>query len=180
MRGVAIAEGADVVFERPLVLEIGAARAEPELSAVLLVGSPVASHGEGLAALAAREGFGSVLSLVMRLQSPEILERPRTRMVDVVAAARRAAVARQPENRRRFGPSERVRTLPVLRAMPPHMHLHVVVAIEGLVADRARELRGTDEDLGGRGDPVLALREALFFVGTVVGAGDSITVLRGG
>ena len=35
-------------------------------------------------------------------------------------------------------------------------YLHVVEAVEGLVADCAGELGGADEDLGGGGDPVLA------------------------
>ena len=54
VRRVPAAEGADVVLERPLVLEVGAADAEPELAAVLLVRAPVAAHGEPLAAAAAR------------------------------------------------------------------------------------------------------------------------------
>src|SRR5688572_662765 len=44
------AEGADVVVEGSLVLEVGAARAEPTLAAVLLVRAPVALDGEGLGA----------------------------------------------------------------------------------------------------------------------------------
>lgn len=74
--GMAIAKGVDVVLERPLVLEIGAARAVPELAAVLLVGSPVASDGEGLAAFPAHEGLDPMLPLVMCLESSEVLERP--------------------------------------------------------------------------------------------------------
>ena len=74
--GVAVAEGLDVVFEGALVLEVGAAGAVPELAAVLLVGAPVAAHGEGLAALAAHEGLDAVLALVVSLEGPEVLERP--------------------------------------------------------------------------------------------------------
>lgn len=36
-------------------------------------------------------------------------------------------------------------------------HLHVVETVEHFVADSARELGGSDEDLSRRRDPVLAL-----------------------
>jgi hypothetical protein len=120
---VAVAEGARVVLERALVLELGAAQAVPEPAAVLLVRAPVALDGERLAALAAQERLQPVLALVVRLQRPEVLERPRPRVVDVVAAPRRAAVARQPEHRRRLHAAERLRALAVLRTVPPHVHL---------------------------------------------------------
>jgi hypothetical protein len=120
---VAVAEGARVVLERALVLELGAAEAVPEPAAVLLVRAPVALHGERLAALAAQEGLQPVLALVVRLQRPEVLERPRPRVVDVVAAPRRAAVARQPEHRRRLHAAEGLRALAVLRTVAPHVHL---------------------------------------------------------
>jgi hypothetical protein len=52
-------------------------------------------------------------------------------VVDVVPAALRAAVARQPHQRRRrrrrrahrHRPSQGLRPLPVLRSVPPHVHL---------------------------------------------------------
>jgi hypothetical protein len=47
-------------------------------------------------------------------------------VVDVVPAPRRAAVARQPQHRRRLRPPQRLRPLPVLRPMPPHMHLQII------------------------------------------------------
>jgi hypothetical protein len=47
------------VIEGALVLEVGAAGAEPALAAVLLVRAPVALDGQGL---------GAVLALVVRLQ----------------------------------------------------------------------------------------------------------------
>ena len=121
--GVSPAEGADVVLEGALVLEVGAAGAVPELAAVLLVGAPVAAHGEGLAALAAHEGLDAVLPAVVRLQRAEVLERPRPRVVDVVPAPRRAAVARQPQHRRRLRAPQRLRALAVLRPVAPHVHL---------------------------------------------------------
>jgi hypothetical protein len=120
---MSVPEGAGVVLERALVLELGSAEAVPELAAVLLVGAPVALDGEGLAALAAQEGLEPVFALVVRLQRAEVLERPRARVVDVVAAARRAAVARQPQHRRRLHAPQRLGTLPVLRTVPPHVHL---------------------------------------------------------
>ena len=41
------------------------------------------------------------------------------------------------------------------------MHLHVVVAIEGFVADSAGELSRTDEDLSRRRNPVLPFKERI-------------------
>ena len=111
---VAMAEGAGVVLERALVLELGAAEAVPEPAAVLLVRAPVALDGEGLAAAAAEEGLEPVLALVVRLQRAEVLERLGARVVDVVAAPRRAAVARQPQHRRRLDAPQRLRALAVL------------------------------------------------------------------
>ena len=99
---MAAAEGLDVVLERPLVLEVGAAEAVPYLAAVLLVRAPVALHGERLGALAAHERLAAVLPLVVRLKGPEILQGPRARVLDVVLAPRCAAVARQPQHRRRL------------------------------------------------------------------------------
>jgi hypothetical protein len=45
-------------------------------------------------------------------------------VVDVVPAAGGAAVARQPEHRRRLRPAEGLGTLAVLRPVTPHVHLH--------------------------------------------------------
>jgi hypothetical protein len=120
---VAVAEGADVVLEGALVLEVRAADAEPELPTVLLVRAPVAAHRERLAALAALEGLDAVLALVVRLQRAEVLEGFGARVVDVVAAPGRAAVARQTQHGRRLRPPQRLRPFPVLRSMAPHVHL---------------------------------------------------------
>ena len=124
---VAAAEGADVVVEGALVLEVGAAGAEPALAAVLLVRAPVALDGEGLAAAAAAEALVAVLALVVRLQRAEVLERARARVRHAVAAPGRAAVARQLEQRqrRRLRALERLRALPVLAAVAPHVHLQI-------------------------------------------------------
>lgn len=114
MWGMTLSEGAYVILERPLVLEVGAADAEPELPAVLLVRAPVAAHGEGLAALPAAEGFGAVLPLVVCLECPKILQRLRPRMIYVVLTPLRAAVARHPEyRRRRLRASEGFRPFPI-------------------------------------------------------------------
>lgn len=96
--GVAVAESPDVVLERPLVLKIGATNTKPELAAVLLVGAPVASDGEELGALAAGEGLGAVLALVVGLQGAEVLQGSGQRMRYVVPAPLRAAVAWQPHH----------------------------------------------------------------------------------
>ena len=71
---MAMAERLNVVLEGPLVLEIRPTSAVPQLPAVLLVGSPVPSHRERLAALAARERLDPVPPLVVGLESPEVLE----------------------------------------------------------------------------------------------------------
>jgi hypothetical protein len=126
-RQVSAAERPDVVVERALVLEVGAAGAEPALAAVLLVRAPVALDGEGLAAAAASEVLGAVLALVVRLQRAEVLERPRAWVGRVVAAPGRAAVARQLQQRQRRrlrALLQRLRALAVLAAVAPHVHLH--------------------------------------------------------
>lgn len=41
--------------------------------------------------------------------------------------------------------------------MPPHMHLKIIVSIEGFRAKRARELSRADEDLRWGGNPELTL-----------------------
>nr|GLL32151.1 hypothetical protein DM860_009871 [Ipomoea trifida] len=91
MRRVPLPKRPNVILQRPLVLEVGAADAEPEAPAVLLVGLPVASHREGLRALAARELLRPVLPLVVSLQRPEVLQGLRLRVADVVLAPLRAA-----------------------------------------------------------------------------------------
>lgn len=45
--------------------------------------------------------------------------------------------------------------------MPPHMHLKIIVSVEGFGADRARELSRANENLRGGGDPVLALVQGI-------------------
>ncbi|RAL43089.1 hypothetical protein DM860_009871 [Cuscuta australis] len=122
-RAMAIAKGPNVVLEGPLVLEVRAASAVPELPAVLLVGAPVPADRKGLTALAARERLDPVLPLVVGLEGPEVLEGLRPRVVDVVPAPRRAAVARQPQHCRRLRPPQRLRALSVLRPVAPHVHL---------------------------------------------------------
>lgn len=94
---VTVTETPDVVLERPLVLKIRTADAEPELAAVLLVRPPVSPHRKRLAAFPAPEGLCAMLPLVMRLKSPEVLERPRPRVIYVVPTALGAAVARKTE-----------------------------------------------------------------------------------
>ena len=89
-----------MVLEGSLVLEIGAAGAEPELPAVLLVGAPVAAHRERLGALAARERLQAVLALVVGLERAEVLERPGARVEYAVPAARGAAETREPQHGR--------------------------------------------------------------------------------
>ena len=118
-----------MVVEGSLVLEVGAAGAEPALAAVLLVRAPVALDGERLAAAAAAEVLVAVLALVVRLQGAEVLERARARVRHVVAAPGRAAVARQLQQRqrRRLRALERLRALAVLAPVAPHVHLHAYI-----------------------------------------------------
>lgn len=124
VRSMSIPKGANMVLERPLVLEIRPADAEPEPPAVLLVRPPVTSHCKRLPALPAPERLRTVLPLVVRLERPEVLQRPRPWVLDVVLAALRAAVAGKPQHRgcwlcapKRFG------AFSVLRAVSPHVHL---------------------------------------------------------
>lgn len=93
---VAASKGLDVILERALVFEVRATKTIPNLAAVLLVRSPIAFHGESFAAFSTGEGLDAMLSFVMRLEGAKVLERPRPRVVDVVFAPRRAAIARQP------------------------------------------------------------------------------------
>lgn len=98
MGSVSIPESSNVVLQGSLVLEIRSACAEPELATVLLMGSPVAAHCKCLAALAAHERLDPVLPLVMSLQGTKVFQRLGAGVVDVVAAAWCAAVARQPQH----------------------------------------------------------------------------------
>lgn len=113
----------DVVLERPLVLEVRPAGAEPALAAILLVGPPVALDGQQLPALPAGEGLHPVLPLVMGLESPEILQRLGPRVVYIVPATLFAAVARDTQHRPRLRPLERLRSSSILRPVTPHVHL---------------------------------------------------------
>lgn len=101
MRCMALSESTYVILERSLVLEVGAADAEPELPAVLLVRAPIAANGEGLPAFPAAEGLRAVLAFVVSLEGSEIFQGLRPRMIYVVLTSLRAAVAWQPEYRRR-------------------------------------------------------------------------------
>lgn len=122
---MAVAKGSNVVLEGALVLEVRATDAEPELPAVLLVGAPVASHCECLAALAALEGLDAVLALVVGLQSAEVLEGLGPWVVDVVAAAGSTAVARQAKHGGGLRSAEGFGALSVLRSVAPHVHLPI-------------------------------------------------------
>ncbi len=122
---MSIAESSNMVFEGAFVLELGTTGAVPQFSAILLVGTPVASNGERLATFAAHEGLDSVLSFVMRLQSAEVLQWLGSRVCDVVATSLRTTVARKAKHGCGLCASQRLRSFPVLRSMTPHMHLQV-------------------------------------------------------
>ena len=113
-------EGPDVVLEGALVLEVGAAEAEPASAAVFLVRAPIALDGQALAALAASEPLGSVLSLVVGLQGPEVLQGLGPRVRYVILAPFFAAVAWHTHHGSRLRPLQRVRTPAVLRSVAPH------------------------------------------------------------
>ncbi|KAF3787314.1 hypothetical protein EJ110_NYTH23416 [Nymphaea thermarum] len=123
MRRMALPERPHMVLERPLVLEIRAAGAVPELAAVLFMGAPVTPHSEGLGALPALVWLVPVLPLVVGLKGSEILQRPRPRVVYVILATLHAAVAWQPQHGRRLRPSQRLRPSSVYGSMTPHVHL---------------------------------------------------------
>lgn len=139
------------------MLEIGAAYAEPQLATILLMGAPVTTHGKSLAALAAAEWFHAMLSLVVSLQGAEVLERLRTGMVDAVAAARGTAEAWKAEHGSGLSAFERVGTASVLGAMTPHVHLHVIITVECLTANRTCKLGRTNQYLGWCRNPELSL-----------------------
>lgn len=73
---MASAKGLDVVFERPLVLEIRTTDAVPDFATVLLMGSPVSFHSKGLIAFSAEEVLYSMLSFVVGLEGSEVFEWP--------------------------------------------------------------------------------------------------------
>lgn len=85
-----------MVLQRPLVLEIGTTNTQPAAAAVLLVGPPVAFHGEALAALPACKPLCAMLPLVMGLEGSEVLEGFGPGVVYVVLATFFAAVAWDP------------------------------------------------------------------------------------
>ncbi|GER41103.1 glyceraldehyde-3-phosphate dehydrogenase A [Striga asiatica] len=93
-----IPKGLDMILERPLVLEIRATRTIPQLPAVLLVGPPVTAHGKGFSAFAADKGLDAVLPFVVGLKGAEVFKGLGTWVVNVVAAAWGATVAREPEH----------------------------------------------------------------------------------
>ena len=105
------------------MLEIRSASAVPQLAAVLLVRSPVPFDGESLPTFSAAEGLRAVLALVVSLESSEVFEWFRSRVVDVVLAALGTAVAWQPQHCRWLCSFERVWSFSVLGSMSPHMHL---------------------------------------------------------
>lgn len=82
-----------MVFERSFVLEIRSAAAIPQLAAVLFMSSPITFDGEGFAAFSAHKRLCAVLSLVVSLESSEVLEWLGFWMVDVVLAALSTTVA---------------------------------------------------------------------------------------
>ena len=73
-RGMTIAKRYDVVFERPLVLEIRTTHTNPTYTTVLLMGSPVTFHGQPLPTLATRKALQAVLPLVMGLKCSEVFQ----------------------------------------------------------------------------------------------------------
>nr|GMC90303.1 hypothetical protein DM860_009871 [Ipomoea batatas] len=161
---MAIAKGLNVILKGPLVLEVRAADAVPELAAVLLVGPPVAPHGEGLAALPAREGPDPVLPLVMRLQGPEILERLGSWVIDVVPAPRRAAIAWKSQHSGGLSSPERLWPLSIREGIE-RAYLHVVVSVEGLEANRTFKLGWANENLRRSRNPILAFVELVHHIG---------------
>lgn len=125
----------DVVFERPLMLEIGTTDAKPALAAVLLVGSPVTFDGQQLPTLAAREGLDTVLPFVVSLKRSEVLERLGSRVLYVVLASLCAAIARNPCHHSWLRSLQRLSPSPILRSMSPHVHLFSISVQQSWVHD---------------------------------------------
>jgi len=155
--GMSLPECPYMIFEGTLVLEIWATAAIPELPTVLLMGAPVAPDSKGFVALAAHERLDSVLAFVMCLKSAEVLQRFGPGMIYIISAPLRTAVAwKSQQYCCRLRASQWFWPFPVLRSMSPHMHLHVVIAIEGLSTDWAGELSSPNENLWRCRYPILA------------------------
>ena len=90
------------------MLEIRTTDTKPSFATVFLVGSPVTFHGQRLATLAAREGLGTVLPLVVCLKRAKILQRLGTCVLDVVLAPSCATVAWKVQQRPWMGSFKRV------------------------------------------------------------------------
>ena len=71
---MAISKCLDMIFERSFVFEIRTTSAIPKLPTVLLMGSPITSHREGLATFSTHEWLDPMLSLVMGLEGSEVFE----------------------------------------------------------------------------------------------------------
>lgn len=95
---VAMSKCTYMILERSLMLEIRPANAEPQLPAVLLMRAPIPPHGKWLSTLAAAEGLRTMLTFVVRLKCPKILQWLRSWMLYVVLAPLSTAVTWQPEN----------------------------------------------------------------------------------
>lgn len=86
----------NVVCQRPLVLEIRTTSAIPKLATILLMGSPISPHCKWLPTLSTCKGLGSMLSLVVCLESSKIFERSWPWVVYVVLAFWCTTIAWEP------------------------------------------------------------------------------------
>ena len=123
---MAIAKGLDMVFKGSLVLKIRATNAIPKLPTILLMSPPIPSNSKGFPTLPTHERLDPMLAFVVSLKGSEVLQGLGSWMVDVVAAPWRAAIAWQPKHPCWLCASQWFWPSPVLRAMPPHVHLYQI------------------------------------------------------
>lgn len=91
-----MAKGLDVIFERPLVFEVRATKAIPNLATVLFMSPPITFHSKGLPTFSTQVGFDAMLPLVVSLEGPEVFERLGSWMLYVVFAPFCTTIAWQP------------------------------------------------------------------------------------
>ncbi|ERM98922.1 hypothetical protein AMTR_s00114p00100760 [Amborella trichopoda] len=122
---VPLPKGPNMVLERPLMLKIRTANAEPEAAAVLLMCAPVAADCKWFGTLSACMGLlGGVFAAEVSLESAEVFEGAGTGVGDVILAIGEAAEAGEPKGGRGWlGATQGVWSLAVLGAVAPHVHL---------------------------------------------------------
>ena len=111
---MATSKSFDVIFKRPLVLEIRATDAIPKLPTVLFMGPPITSHCKTLTTFSTHEGLDSMLPLVVCLKSSEIFKGLCSWVINVVPASWGTTIAWKPKHTCWLGTPQRFRPFSVL------------------------------------------------------------------